>query len=125
MAKRRFQPTKSQDGVRRISLPVTYRVTAWEIAAHLVDARFNFSELHVSDDPQKWADALDKVSNTALLNIVKNNIAGDGTETIHYKIGDYDDLRTLVNDLEPYIARRFGYTGDRYGHIHNQQHQED
>lgn len=112
MTKRRFQPSTSQDGVRRISLPVTFRVTAWEIAAHLVDCRFNFSELCVSDDPQRWADTLDKVSNTALLSIVKNSLAQDGTETIHYKIGDYDDLRTLVNDLEPYIARRFGYTGE-------------
>ena len=117
MAKRRFQPTNSQDGVRRISLPVAYRVTAWEIAAHLVDSPHLFSSyrragLSVYDDPQDWADTLDKVSNTALLNIVKDNIAQDGTETIHYKIRDYDDLRTLVNDLEPYIARRFGYTGD-------------
>ena len=113
MAKRRFQPTNSQDGVRRISLPVTYRVTAWEIAAHIVDRSYMVgSRLLPSDDPQKWADNIDKVSNTALLNIVKDNLAQDGTETIHYKIGDYDDLRTLVNDLEPYIARRFGYTGE-------------
>ena len=109
MAKRRFQPTPSRDGEFRISLPITYRVSAWEVAAHIVEYSYMLdATLQVSDDPQRWAGVLDRQSNTALLNIVKKSINVSGDD-IYTRVGDFHDMGTMADNLEPYIARRFGF----------------
>jgi len=110
--------TKSQDGVPRFTLKVETRISAYDMAVHLIN-RLQYEEgmsTYLKDDEttamrdlrleNRIKDLMSSLSQAEIVEKVRDSILLNGESNPHYTISD-GGYATAVDFLEGYLVRKY------------------
>lgn len=93
--------TLSRDGISRVSVRVTFRLSRWDVAAHYLRYTGEYELVHAVEIARRHTEK-------EVLDKVRADLEANGEETVSYYIGD-NSYEPIVEALLDVFAERFNW----------------